>query len=144
MDKTLSTHKRTRKPALFVILLVDFVVFMAETCVLFLLATSVKTETVFFQLLTLLLLLDLVWSFMTWPITKSVVWQWAAVNVIAIVLFAACIYWVPFPSLQLKLWVLMGIALARTCFDYWSAWSFYFPGEEIVVGPGGTVECAGT
>jgi hypothetical protein len=130
LDKTLATIKKTKRRSLFVVLLTDFLVFMAESCILFLLATSVKSETFFFQLLILLLLLDLVWSFITWPITRSVVWQWTAVNVIAIVLFAVCIYWVPFPNQMSKLWVLMGIASVRTFFDYRLAWSFYFPAEE--------------
>src|ERR1700745_107170 len=65
LDNTLTTIKKTNRRSLFIVLLIDFAVFLAESCILFLLATSVKSETYFFRLLILLLVLDLVWSFIT-------------------------------------------------------------------------------
>jgi len=127
LDKTLTTILDDNRRGLFVVLLIDFLVFMAETCILFLLASSVKSEIFFFRLLILLLLVDLVWSFITWPITKSVVWRWAAVNIIAMLVLATIIYAVPFGNPMSRLWILMAVAVVRTAFDYWLAWEFYFP-----------------
>ncbi|HEU4883286.1 MAG TPA: hypothetical protein VFT45_13590 [Longimicrobium sp.] len=137
LDNTLSTIVQKNRRGLFVILLIDFLVFMLEACILFLLATSVKGEFLFFRLLILLLLVDLVWSFITWPITKSVIWRWAVVNVIAVILMAVLIRWAPFSDAA-TLWVLMSVSVVRTVCDYWLAWGFYFPALEEEAEPAAT------
>jgi hypothetical protein len=132
LDHTLKTIKITGRRWLLVVLVFDFVVFLAETCLLFLLATTVKAQTDFFWLLTGFLTVDIVWSLITSLITGSAVWRWAAVNVIAIVLIVACLRWIPFPNRESQLWTLMALAIGRTFFDYLVAWDFYFPRDDGV------------
>src|SRR5436305_4099141 len=132
LDKTLKTSREENRGSLIVVLVFDFLIFLAESCVLFLLAASVRSELFFFQLLMLLLTLDLLWSVVTWPITKSVVWQWIVVNILAVVAGIAVIYWFDKVAVIQKLWILMIIAVARTCLDYFLAWNFYFPSEPVI------------
>jgi hypothetical protein len=129
LDHTLATSRQENKPGRLVFLLIDFMFFLLESCVLFLLATSVTSSIFFFQLLMGLLVVDALWSFLTWPITKTVVWQWLTINIVMVILSMVLIYWVTFIALDVKPLILMVIAILRTVFDYRLAWDYYFPEE---------------
>jgi hypothetical protein len=132
LDKTLSTSSKENRPFLLNFLLVDFFVFILESALLFVLGVSITADGHFFEWYIALLIIDIAWSLVTWPITKSVVVQWLAVNLVAAFLSVAFIYCLP--PLGVPLWVqqwLLGLtAVLRTLADYTFAWHFYFPQEE--------------
>ncbi len=86
-------------------------------------------ETFFFQLWILLLAIDLVWSLITFLITKNIIWGWTIVNILAVIFSVFFIYYFDNLELRSKLWILMSIAVLRTVFDYILARKFYFPEE---------------
>src|SRR5947209_1279092 len=129
LDKTLTTIQEQNRRGLFIIIVFDFAVFLIESCVLALLAISVMSDVSFFWLWILLLTIDIVWTFITWPITREAVWQWAVVNIAAIIASIAVLNFVA--DLQVKVVVLTAIAILRTVLDYMSAWEFYFPKHII-------------
>jgi hypothetical protein len=144
LDKTLTIIAEDKKPKLFKVLVFDFAIFLIESCVLFLLAASVMSDIFFFRLWMTLLVIDLIWSFITWPITKTVVLGWASVNIIAVILSIITIYFSDWLDQAIKIWVLTSIAVLRTVFDYIFAWSFYFPQDVAKPEPPVAAETAGT
>jgi hypothetical protein len=69
----------------------------------------------------------MLWGFVShqihFPGEESHVGRWSAINIGALVL---AILIVAFPF-QLKIWVLMVVAILRSIVDYWRCWDFYFP-----------------
>jgi hypothetical protein len=130
LDQTLTLVRKEKKRWLFLVLVVDFAVFLGESCVLFLMAVSVTSSIDFFRMLMVLLAIDILWCLITWKITRSVVARWSPVN-IGMVL-ASCILICGIGSInpEAKSWVLAGFAVIRTALDYSLAWQFYFPDEE--------------
>jgi hypothetical protein len=129
MDKTLSESRKKNDRRLLFFLVVDFWVFLAESCLLFLMAEKVTAGVDFFQVLLWLLVLDIVWTVSTYPITRSILVSWLAVNISTAALVCVVLYLLHFGDL-VKSWVLAVAAVLRTVLDYWFAWSFYFPEEE--------------
>lgn len=129
LDNTLTLIRKKEKRKWFGVLIMDFSVFMFESCLIFLLAASVISGIFFFKLLMVLLLVDLVWTIVIWSVTKTVVWQWALVNGVTVVLGCLLIYfrWLEPPVIN---YVLMAIAILRTIGDYLLSWDFYFPEES--------------
>jgi len=133
LDKTLSISQKKNQPWLLGFLLLDFFVFVLESALLFVLGISIVSEGHFFQWYVALLLFDVLWSLATWPITKSVVIQWIAVNMIAVVACVLFIYWLPQATPGwLRQWLLTITAVLRTLADYYLAWYFYFPQDGAV------------
>ncbi len=131
LDKTLSTSRKENRPRLLSFLLVDFFIFILESALLFVLGISIISDGHFFQWFVALLVLDIIWSLATWPITKSVVIQWLVVNLVAAAVCLMLIYCIPWIPAWLKQWLLGMVAVLRTVADYKFAWSFYFPQDEV-------------
>jgi hypothetical protein len=129
LDQTLAVSREPGKRWYLGYLLIDFLVFLGESCLLFLLAVSVN-DPLFFKLLLGLLVLDVVWSLLTWPITKAVVAQWLIINLIAVVVGGLLIWRFPSIPEAPRQWILMSVAILRTIADYWFARKFYFPADE--------------
>lgn len=108
-------------------LLLDFAIFFIEASLLFAAAWSLKSGIYSFIALGLLLLVDMVWGFVShiihFPGQKSHVRRWSAINLGAIVLAILVVTY----AFQPKTIVLMVIAIVRTIVDYWLCWDFYFP-----------------
>jgi hypothetical protein len=131
MDKVLNTSLEEKKQWLLFFLLVDFLFFLIESCVLVLIAISLTSTSKlqFFQILMTLFVIDIVWALLTWRITKTVVFKWLGVNIVTVALYMIVIYWFAYIPAEQKPWVLMGIAVLRTLLDYYLARAFYFPAE---------------
>lgn len=108
-------------------LILDFSVFLLEATCLFAVAWSLRSGILSFACLGLLLLIDMIWGFVSHQIhyrgQKSGVVRWSAINLIAI---GVSVFVVAFPF-EMKTVVLMVIAILRTIADYVFCWSFYFP-----------------
>lgn len=108
-------------------LLLDFATFFIEASILFAAAWSLRSGIYSFIALGSLLVVDMVWGFISHTIhfsgKKSHVRKWSVVNLYAIFL---AILVVAFPF-QSKTIVLMVIAIMRTIVDYMLCWDFYFP-----------------
>jgi hypothetical protein len=111
-------------------LLVDFFVFIIETSLLFVLAATVTKSSEFFVWLLVLLGIDVLWGLATWPITKTVVLQWVAVNMAAAAVMALVMCLVRDGCAFMREWILAVLAVLRTILDYKFAWRFYFPLDE--------------
>lgn len=122
LDRFPHKHKRPEPFDLFL----DLFVFVIEACILYLLALAIEDYKTFYKLLGALLIVDLIWSFVTWRLTGSPAIKWAIINVIfgpAILLLCYKLTW---PELD-HLMLLASVAVARTVVDYWLNWKFYFP-----------------
>jgi len=134
LDEIACTVQERKKRWLFFILLLDFAIFLAQSCLFFLLAVTVKEKIFFFQLWMVVLAVDLVWLLLTTFSSKLNEWWWAVDNTLTIALSCFVIY---FLHLRLgvdqdtTLWILMTIAIVRTICDYTLARKFYFPEESI-------------
>jgi hypothetical protein len=133
LDQTLSTSRKQKRPRLLGFVFIDFFVFIIESALLFILGVSITSGADFYSWFAALLAVDIAWSLVTWPITKSVVIQWLLINVIAAIACLVLIYCVP--PVFWKEWVLAAIAVLRTIADYKFAWLFYFPQEDVQAAP---------
>jgi hypothetical protein len=108
-------------------LLLDFASFFLEASLLFAAGWSLRSEIYSFAALGGLLLVDMLWGFIShqihFPGHKSHVRRWSAINLVAI---AIAILVVAYPF-QHKPIVLMAVAILRTIADYGFCWDFYFP-----------------
>jgi len=111
-------------------LLLDFVTFFIEASLLFAAAWSLRSGIYSFAALGALLLVDMLWGFIShqihFPGQKSHVRMWSAINLVAIVI---AILVVDYPF-QHKSIVLMVVAILRSIVDYGFCWDFYFPRQE--------------
>lgn len=132
LDETLAVIRKRSRRSLFVFLIVDFVVFLAEGCILFLLAASVSADLIFFQPLIVLLIVDVLWAFLALfnaMITPSVAFRWIGINGLMIIVAFLIIYVSGPECIQFKIYVLAVCAVIRTILDYLLVWDFYFPPE---------------
>lgn len=108
-------------------ILLDFATFFIEASLLFAAGWSLRSGIYSFIALGFLLLVDMVWGFIShtihFPGQKSHVRRWSAINLGAIVLAILVVTY----AFQPKTIVLMVIAIVRTIVDYWLCWDFYFP-----------------
>lgn len=108
-------------------LILDFAVFLLEATCLFAVAWSLRSGIRSFEYLGVLLLIDMLWGFVSHQIhyrgQKSGVVRWSVINLIAM---AVALFVVAFPF-QAKPLLLMAVAILRTVADYKFCWSFYFP-----------------
>jgi|SRR5579863_746019 len=108
-------------------LLLDFWTFCVEASLLFAAAWSLRSGINSFIALGLLLVVDMLWGFISHQIhfrnQKSHVLRWSAINLAAIAL-AVLVVAYPF---QYKTSVLMFVAVLRSIVDYSRCWNFYFP-----------------
>ena len=127
MDKTLAKFKENQEYKLFAILVADFAIFLVESCVLFLLGVSVTHGIFFFQLWMLLLAIDLAWAFVSYPITKPVIAEWAAINLLSVEAALVIIYCLDGRPLLPRIWMLVAVAFLRPTLEYYFTREFYFP-----------------
>jgi hypothetical protein len=108
-------------------LLFDFAVFFCEASLLFAAGLSLRSGLRSFYVLGLLLLVDMVWGFIShqihFPGKKSYVVRWSSINLAA---GALAFFIVIFPFDQ-KAWALTVVAILRSITDYALCWRFYFP-----------------
>ena len=112
-------------------LLFDFVVFFAQSAILFLIATSIAQKTLApFVFLAALLALDVIWSLVShwihYRTLKASIVRWSIINAVTLALGLA----LALPTIYedaAKAWLLLVLAVARTLADYKACWSFYFP-----------------
>jgi hypothetical protein len=108
-------------------ILFDFTTFILEASLLFATAWSLRSGINSFIALGGLLLIDMIWGFIShlihFPGRKSHVVRWSAINVVAIVVA----FLIVTHAFQPKTVVLMVIAIVRSIVDYRLCWGFYFP-----------------
>ena len=108
----------------------DFTMFFVEAILLFAAAWLLKSGIGSFAALGLLLCIDMLWGRISHHIhfrgePKSHVVKWSTINLIAIGL-ALLVIFIPAGA---RLWVLMGVAIARGAVDNFLCRDFYFPKE---------------
>jgi hypothetical protein len=108
-------------------LLFDFGTFCIEASFLFAAGWSLRAGLQTFYYLGSLLLVDMVWAFIShqihFPGKKSHAVRWSTINITAM---AVAVLVVAFPFKH-KLLVLTVLAVLRTIADYRICWNFYFP-----------------
>jgi hypothetical protein len=108
-------------------LLLDFTTFFLEASLLFAAGWTLRSGLYSFIALGLLLMVDMVWAFIShlihFPGQKSHAVRWSKINLVAIL---AAILIAAFPF-QHKITLLMLVATVRSIVDYWLCWDFYFP-----------------
>jgi hypothetical protein len=108
-------------------ILFDFVIFLLEAAVLFAAGLSLRSRIDTFICLGLLLVVDMVWAWLShqihFPGTKSHAFWWSSINTVTIAV-AVFVFPRPFDGEAL---VLMALALLRSIADYVICWDFYFP-----------------
>lgn len=108
-------------------LLFDFVAFFIESSFLFAAAWSIRFGLETFYYLGGLLLVDMLWAFVSHHIhfsgKKSHAVRWSVINIAAIFI-AVLVVTFPFSKKPI---VLMVLAIFRFIADYGICWSFYFP-----------------
>jgi hypothetical protein len=108
-------------------LLLDFLVFCVEACLLFAFVKHIHDEIISFIILGLILAVDILWGIFSHFIHYSKmdgVIRWALINIATIiaglVIFSS-------DCLNNKPMLLMILSILRTFADYGFCWSFYFP-----------------
>jgi hypothetical protein len=125
-------------------LMVDFIFLFFEGLLFFGLAMVTSNEALFYSVLSCLFLLDIIWVGATNLTASSEADKmqgykgWAFINFFA---FAALLIFVWSNLLNWEFWTtptvksiaLVGVAVARTVFDYLRVWRFYYPadGESV-------------
>ncbi|SRR5258706_217905 len=103
------------------LLLFDFLVFLVQSCMLFLLAQAANVQS-FVSVLILLLAIDAAWSVLA-ALIKRDVWKWAVINtcvIVLLIILRSCTQFLePVP--------IAVVMFARTMADYTWMWKFYFP-----------------
>jgi hypothetical protein len=132
LDRTLAAS--ANRPGLLTFLLVDLLVFIIESTLLFVLAVTVTHPDQFFTWLIALLAVDAIWGLITWPITKTVVLQWLVLNTAIGAMLGAALCWLPADLGIVREWIMAALAVLRTILDYSTAWTFYFPLVDLKTG----------
>jgi hypothetical protein len=118
------------------VLLLDFLVFFIEACLLFGFAASIRAGKQAFIFLGVLLAVDAAWGLVSRLIHRKIPaasLTWAAINVVAI-LTGAMFYRTTYFAEGDKPWFLSAVAIVRSVIDYWANRDFYFP--VSLPGPG--------
>lgn len=112
-------------------LLLDFVAFFLESCLLVAFASLVAHGDAAFVVLIILFAGDLIWAAVAhgihygeWKLTTL---RWSAINFIAVVILLVVYYSNVFESGAVRSWALCGTVILRTVADYVFCWRFYFP-----------------
>jgi hypothetical protein len=119
------------------VLLIDFVVFLAESCTFFALA-SLLTSHSFYWVLLALLVFDGIWGGLTALIIKAPVYRWCVLNFVTATLMLLVLSLNVFRQ-GMDVWLLTVITGVRTVIDYSTHWSFYFPFSPTDETPSNTV-----
>jgi hypothetical protein len=118
-------------------LLADFLILFIGACFFLALAVKIKEPVGYTFILTGLLLLDAIWAFCaTFFSEHGAEASWAKVNFVTVLVLFAFLYWkgqFESPPLSVDAYTfslaIFVISIARTTFDYWSAWDYYYPRE---------------
>lgn len=138
LDATYVTGERLAK---HYALMVDFIMLFLEGILFFILAMVTTNEPLFYTVLAGLLLLDIIWVGAT-NLTAtdesnkmSGYSTWAFINFVAmsgmlVSVWSNLLSWEFWPAGAVKSIALVGIAIARTVFDYIRVWRFYYPSDN--------------
>jgi hypothetical protein len=114
-------------------LLLDFIFFMAEGCLFFAIASSVRQPHLAFVFFGLLLAIDITWALIARIVHRSSydrpLTKWPGINFVVLIA-GLLILAFNFVGTEWKSWLFFFIALGRTVWDYKSSWRFYFPFNE--------------
>ena len=112
-------------------LVMDFFVFFFESCLLVAFASLVNLEDYAFIALMLLLIVDMLWAFVTHGIhygeIKPSTIRWGIINLITLAFLGLFYFSNLFRVGVRRNWALFAVAVARTIIDYVVCWQFYFP-----------------
>jgi FtsH-binding integral membrane protein len=138
LDATYVTGERSAKHHA---LMVDFIMLFLEGLLFFGLAMVTANESLFYTVLAVLFLLDIIWVGST-NLTatrdedkmKGYV-TWAGINCIALIALLLFVWsnllnWEFWSSDLAKSIALVGVAIIRTVFDYVRVWKFYYPADD--------------
>lgn len=112
-------------------LLWDFLVLFTEACVLIAIGALVADPGRMLVALIVLWSIDVIWALVARLLLKSQdeIWTWGTINTVAAALFGLLLILDNTLSLgDVTVGLLIMLAsLARTCVDYATGWTFYFP-----------------
>lgn len=138
LDATYVTGERSAKHHA---LMLDFIMLFLEGLLFFGLAMVIANEALFYSVLAILLLFDIVWVGST-NLTATGesdkmagYFKWASINFLAIAallvsVWSNLLYWEFWSSDVAKSIALVAVAIARTVFDYIRVWRFYYPADD--------------
>lgn len=113
-------------------LLLDFIVFFVESCLLVALAALVTTQDYSFLVLVALLVFDSLWGLTAHGIhygeVKPSTLRWSLINLVAVIVLLMFYFSALFSGAP-RLWALSLTAVIRTAADYSLCWRFYFPAK---------------
>lgn len=138
LDATYVTEERSAK---HYALMIDFIILFLEGLLFFGLAMVMANEALFYTVLAALFLLDIIWVGITnlTAINETDKMPgfntWASINFLAlaallIFVWSNLLNWEFWQSDTVKSFALMGVAIARTVFDYIRVWWFYYPADN--------------
>jgi hypothetical protein len=130
LDSILATIRKDGRRGLLVYFLVDFGFFIAESCFFFALATTINANPLFFRNLLGLLVTDILWRAITFPVSRNISAKWIVINLAVSSVIVAVIWWGGGLPAALCVWLLAIAAMLRTVMDYFFGWSFYFPPDD--------------
>ncbi|MGA2798161.1 MAG: hypothetical protein ABSE63_11310 [Thermoguttaceae bacterium] len=114
-------------------LVIDFIVFFIEACLLVVIASIVTSGKYTFLVLMLLLLVDSLWAFATYGIHYGAIQpstiRWGIINILTVIVLGFFYFSTWFEDTDKK-WALCIITFVRSAVDYIFCWRFYFPKEE--------------
>lgn len=132
LDITYIEHTVPRRKEGFLIL--DFVAFFLESCLLVALASLVDNCPIAFLVLVLLLSVDVLWAWIVHGIHYSDIdpstITWTKINALAIPALLVIVFSNIFPEGLIRNLALCGAATIRTVCDYYFCWEFYFPKSQ--------------
>ena len=104
--------------------IIDFIFFFSESLFLYWIALLINEKILFFQIMTILLILDVLWLFSVLHYNKNLfnkIKCWCILNSILVILLLFLFY-MNFYNINL----LLPIFIIRTYFDYHYTWKFYW------------------
>lgn len=129
MDEVLQKYKDSNggmeSKRYSILILFDFFVFIVESGILFLLATTIHRPENFFLLFILLISVDFVWAFVSNKFVTTVQSNWAWINFATAVILVIILYL--FKANEQKIILICIVSIFRTILDYSLGWDFYFP-----------------
>lgn len=138
LDATYVTNERA---AIREALAIDFLLLFLEGLLFFVLAVLTTNTPYFYSVLGILFLFDAFWVWTTNLTAKTEadrfpkIKKWATVNLVAALLLFIFVW---SNLLRIEMWadevvnsiVLVLVPIARTLYDYYSVWDFYYPRSE--------------
>jgi hypothetical protein len=123
-------------------LMADWSLLFLESCILLAMAALLQRPETFSYVLTGLLAFDMLWgfgahlAFSPRAADLRAELKWARINfftvliLIGIIVFLDSLEGTEKPVATYRWMLILTIAIARTVFDYWWCWNYYYPGHE--------------